>query len=28
VIREWQEVPRRVGDGSYRETAKAAGAWR
>jgi uncharacterized SAM-binding protein YcdF (DUF218 family) len=28
VIREWQEVPRRVSDGSYREAVKAGGAWR
>jgi uncharacterized SAM-binding protein YcdF (DUF218 family) len=28
VIREWQEVPRRVGDGSYREAVKADGVWR
>jgi DUF218 domain len=28
VIRESQEVPRRVADGSYRATTKANGAWR
>jgi uncharacterized SAM-binding protein YcdF (DUF218 family) len=28
VIREWQEVPRRVGDGSYREATMVKGAWR
>jgi hypothetical protein len=28
VIREWQEVSRRVGDGSYREAVKTDGAWR
>jgi uncharacterized SAM-binding protein YcdF (DUF218 family) len=28
VIREWQEVPRRVSDGSYHEAVKAGGAWR
>jgi uncharacterized SAM-binding protein YcdF (DUF218 family) len=27
VIREWQEVPRRIKDGSYREAAKVEGAW-
>ena len=27
VIRESQEVPRRVADGSYRPASKAAGAW-
>ncbi len=28
VIREWQEVPRRIEDGSYREAVKLEGAWR
>jgi uncharacterized SAM-binding protein YcdF (DUF218 family) len=28
VIREWQEVPRRVKDGSYLEAVKLEGAWR
>lgn len=28
VIREWQEVPRRISDGSYREAVKSGGAWR
>jgi uncharacterized SAM-binding protein YcdF (DUF218 family) len=28
VIREWQEVPRRVRVGSYHEAVKAGGAWR
>jgi hypothetical protein len=28
VIREWQEVPRRVIDGSYREATVVNGAWR
>jgi uncharacterized SAM-binding protein YcdF (DUF218 family) len=28
VIREWQEVPRRVRVGSYHEAVKAWGAWR
>jgi uncharacterized SAM-binding protein YcdF (DUF218 family) len=28
VIREWQEVRRRVSDGSYREAVKAGAAWR
>ena len=28
VIRECQEVPRRVADGSYRPATKASGAWR
>lgn len=28
VIREWQEVPRRVGDGTYRPAAKVRGTWR
>jgi hypothetical protein len=28
VIREWQEVPRRIADGAYRETVKTGGAWR
>lgn len=28
VIREWQEVPRRVGDGSFREATIINGAWR
>jgi uncharacterized SAM-binding protein YcdF (DUF218 family) len=27
VIREWQEVRRRVSDGSYREAVKVGGAW-
>ena len=28
VIREWQEVSRRISDGSYREAVKSGGAWR
>jgi uncharacterized SAM-binding protein YcdF (DUF218 family) len=28
VIREWQEVRRKVSDGSYREAVKVSGAWR
>lgn len=28
VLREWQEVRRRVGEGSYCEAAKRQGAWR
>jgi uncharacterized SAM-binding protein YcdF (DUF218 family) len=28
VIREWQEVPRKVRDGSYRGALKVDGAWR
>lgn len=28
VIREWQEVPRRVADGSFRGATKVDGAWR
>jgi uncharacterized SAM-binding protein YcdF (DUF218 family) len=28
VIREWREVPRRVGDGSFRQVTKVDGAWR
>lgn len=28
VVREWQEVRRRVGDGSYRQAAVLRGAWR
>jgi uncharacterized SAM-binding protein YcdF (DUF218 family) len=28
VIREWQEVPRRVADGDFRAAVKARGAWR
>lgn len=28
VIREWQEIPRRVSDGSFRDAAKVDGAWR
>jgi len=28
VIRESQEVPRRIGDGSYREAVKVGGTWR
>jgi uncharacterized SAM-binding protein YcdF (DUF218 family) len=27
VVREWQEIPRRVAEGSYRDTAKTDGAW-
>lgn len=27
VIREWQEIPRRVAEGSYRDAAKTDGAW-
>ncbi len=27
VIREWQETPRRVAEGSYRNAAKTDGAW-
>lgn len=27
VIREWQEVPPRVGDGSYRQATMVKGAW-
>jgi uncharacterized SAM-binding protein YcdF (DUF218 family) len=28
VIREWQEVSRRVADGSFKELKRVAGAWR
>lgn len=28
VIREWQEIPRRVADGSFRDAVKSGGAWR
>jgi hypothetical protein len=28
IIHEWQEKPRRVSDGSFREAAKADGTWR
>jgi uncharacterized SAM-binding protein YcdF (DUF218 family) len=28
VVHEWEEVPRRVSDGSYREAAIVDGAWR
>lgn len=28
VVREWQEVPRRVGDGSFLPATKRDGAWR
>jgi len=28
VVREWQEVSRRVADGSYRHAEKVGGAWR
>lgn len=28
VIREWQEVPRRVADGSFKELNRVRGAWR
>jgi len=28
VIREWQEIPRRIAEGSYRDAVKADGAWR
>ncbi|MET7760798.1 hypothetical protein [Streptomyces sp. NPDC005336] len=28
VIREWEEVPRRVADGSFREADLVGGAWR
>jgi hypothetical protein len=28
VIREWQEVPRRISDGSYCEAVKSGGVWR
>jgi hypothetical protein len=28
VIREWQEVPRRVADGNFKELNRASGAWR
>jgi uncharacterized SAM-binding protein YcdF (DUF218 family) len=28
VVREWQEVPRKVSDGSYREATIIDGAWR
>lgn len=28
VIREWQEVTRRIGDGSYREATMVKGTWR
>ena len=28
VIREWQEVSRRVAEGDYREAVKTGGAWR
>ena len=27
VIREWQEVPRRISDGRYREAVKSGGVW-
>jgi uncharacterized SAM-binding protein YcdF (DUF218 family) len=27
VIREWQEVPRRVGDGSFRQATRVNGVW-
>jgi uncharacterized SAM-binding protein YcdF (DUF218 family) len=27
VIREWQEIPRRIAEGSYRDAAKTDGAW-
>ena len=27
VIREWQEIPRKVSDGIYREATKLRGAW-
>jgi len=28
VIREWQEIPRRIAEGSYKDAVKAGGAWR
>lgn len=28
VIREWQEIPRKVADGSFRDAIKADGVWR
>lgn len=28
VVREWQEIPRRIRDGSYRDAAIVDGAWR
>ncbi len=28
VIREWQEIPRKVADGSFRDATKSGGAWR
>ena len=28
VIRKWQEIPRRVSDGSFHDAAKVDGAWR
>ena len=28
VVREWQEVPRKISDGSYRNAAIVNGAWR
>lgn len=27
VFREWQEIPRRIAEGSYRDAAKTDGAW-